>query len=137
MELSLFLIILCTYSTSAVSIIPELKYSCASALYFKLDKQMINCIFDYYFNKTGVKPSILDGGYETVLANWPGVKRIVCSMYNNIPIEIPSHSCELLNRTVLCNCIIEAQNNWSLLQHVMQTVPMWIWRCISWPIQHF
>ena len=27
-------------------------YSCASALYFKLDKQMIkeNCIFDYYFN---------------------------------------------------------------------------------------
>ena len=36
------------------------KYSCASALYFQLDKQMIkeNCIFDYYYNKTDVKPSI-------------------------------------------------------------------------------
>ena len=46
------------------------KYSCASTLYFELDKQMIkeNCIFDYY-NKTDVKPSILDGGYEIVLAN--------------------------------------------------------------------
>ena len=47
------------------------KYSCASALYFELDKQMIkeNCIFDYYYNKTDVKPSILDEGHEIVLAN--------------------------------------------------------------------
>ena len=38
------------------------KYHCASTLYFELDKQKIkeNCIFDYYFNKTDVKPSILD-----------------------------------------------------------------------------
>ena len=52
------------------------KYSHASTLYFELDKQMIkeNCIFDYYFNKTDVKPSILDGGYEIVLANWPSFK---------------------------------------------------------------
>ena len=52
------------------------KYSHASALYFQLDKQMIkeNCIFDYYFNKTDVKPSILDGGYEIVLANWHSFK---------------------------------------------------------------
>ena len=47
------------------------KYSCVSALYFQLDKQMIkdNCILDYYYNKTDVKPSILDGGHENVLAN--------------------------------------------------------------------
>ena len=47
------------------------KYSCASALYFQLDRQTIkdNCIFDYYYKKTDVKPSILDGGYEIVLAN--------------------------------------------------------------------
>ena len=57
------------------------KYSCASPLYFQLDRQMIkaNCIFDYYYNKTDVKPPILDGGYEIVLANWPSFKRIVCS----------------------------------------------------------
>ena len=54
-------------------------YSCASALYFQLVKQTIkdNCVFDYYYNKTDVKPSILDGGYEIVLANWPSFKRIV------------------------------------------------------------
>ena len=92
------------------------KYSCTSALYFQLDKQIIkeNCIFDYYYNKTDVKPSILDGGYEIVLANWPSFKRIVCSTHNNIPIEIPSHPYVLLNRMVLCNCIIEAESNFLL-----------------------
>ena len=68
-------------------------------------------MFDYYYNKTDVKPSILDGGYEIVLVNWPSFKRIVCSTHNNILIEIPSHAYVLLNRRVLCNCIIEAENN--------------------------
>ena len=92
------------------------KYSCTSALYFQLDRQTVkeNCIFDYYYNKTDVKPSILDGGYEIVLANWPNFKRIVCSTHNNIPIEIPSHPYVLLNRTILCNCIIEAESNFLL-----------------------
>ena len=92
------------------------KYSCTSALYFQLDRQMIkeNCIFDYYYNKTDVKPSIVDGGYEIVLANWPSFKRIVCSTHNNIPIEIPSHPYVLLNRTVLHNCLIEAESNFLL-----------------------
>ena len=35
-------------------------------------------------------------------------------MHNNIPIEIPSHPYALLNRTILCNCIIEAENNFLL-----------------------
>ena len=92
------------------------KYSCTSALYFQLDRQTIkeNCIFDYYYNKTDVKPCILDGGYEILLANWPSFKRIVCSTHNNIPIEIPSHLYVLLSRTVLCNCIIEVESNFLL-----------------------
>ena len=92
------------------------KYSCASALYFQLDKQTLkdNCVFDYYYNKTDVKPSILDGGYEIVLANWPSFKIIVCSTHNNIPIQIRSHLYVLLNRTILCNCIIEVENNFLL-----------------------
>ena len=93
------------------------KYSCSSTLYFELDKQTIkeNCIFDYYYyNKTDVKPFILDGGHEIVLANWPSFKQIVCSTQNNIPIEIPSHPYVLLNGTVLCNCIIEVENNFLL-----------------------
>ena len=92
------------------------KYSCASALYFQLDRQTIkeNCIFDYYYNKTDIKPSILDGGHEIVLANWPNFKRIICSTHNNIPLEIPSHPYVLLNRSVLCNYIIEAESNFLL-----------------------
>ena len=81
-----------------------------------MDRQTIkeNCIFDYYYNKTDVKPSILDGGYEIVLANWPDFKRIICSTHNNIPLEILSHPYVLLNRTALCNCIIEAESNFLL-----------------------
>ena len=92
------------------------KYSCTSALYFQLDRQTIkeNCILSYYYNKIDVKPSIIDGGYEIVLANWPNFKRIICSTHNNIPIEIPSHPYVLLNRMILCNCIIEAESNFLL-----------------------
>ena len=69
-----------------------------------------------------MKPSILDGEYEIVLANWPSFKRIVCSTHNNIPIEIPSHPYVLLNRMVLCNCIIEAKGN-SLLESIAACNP--------------
>ena len=31
-------------------------------------------------------------------------------MHNNIPTEVPSHPYVLLNRIVLCNCIIKAEN---------------------------
>ena len=48
------------------------------------------------------------------MANWPSFKQVVCSTHNNIPLEIPSHLYVLLNRTILCNCIIEAENNFLL-----------------------
>ena len=35
-------------------------------------------------------------------------------MHNNIPLEIPSYPYVLLNRTILCNCIIEGENNFLL-----------------------
>ena len=44
------------------------KYSCKSAIYFDLDVR-VSCEFQYYFNKTDVKPAGLDGGHEIVLAN--------------------------------------------------------------------
>ena len=117
------------------------KYSCANVLYFQLHKQMIkeNCIFDYYYNKIDVKCSILDGGHEIVLANWPSFKQIVGSTHNNIPIEIPSHLYVLLNRTILCNCILEAENN-CLLESIAVCNPESTdvdLGCILWPIQHF
>ena len=33
---------------------------------------------------------------------------------NNIPVKIPSHLYILINRTVLCNCRIEAEDNFLL-----------------------
>ena len=69
-----------------------------------------------------MKLSILDGGHEIVLANWPSFKRTVCSTHNNIPIEIPSHLYVLLNRMVLCNCIIEAESNF-LLESIAACIP--------------
>ena len=36
-------------------------------------------------------PAVLDGRNEIILANWPADKHIICSINNDIPIEIPSH----------------------------------------------
>ena len=49
------------------------RYSCASTIYFNLESDVINanCEFQYYYNKTDIKPTILDGGFQIILANWP------------------------------------------------------------------
>ena len=47
------------------------RYSCASTIYFNLESDVIkaNCEFQYYYNKTDIKPTILDGGFQIILAN--------------------------------------------------------------------
>ena len=92
------------------------RYSCASVIYFDLGSEIIkdNCEFKFYFNKTDVKPIVLDGGYQIILANWPSYKRILCSHNNIIPINIPSHPYVLMNRSLLCNCDVEAESNFLL-----------------------
>ena len=94
-------------------------YSCESAIYFNLTTDIIksNCNFDFYFNKTDVTPTVLDGGDEIVLANWPNDKHIICSVNNDIPIRIPSHPYVLVNRSVLYNCRIEADNH-----HLLESI---------------
>ena len=78
----------------------------------KIIKQ--NCDFVFYFNKSDVTLSVLDRGNEIILANWPNNKCIICTVINDIPIEIPSHPYLLVNRSVLCNCGIKAENNYLL-----------------------
>ena len=73
-----------------------------------------NCNFLYYSNKPGNTLTDLDSGNEIILANWPTDKHIICSINNNIPIEIPIHPYVLANRSVLCNCGIGAENNYLL-----------------------
>ena len=90
--------------------------SCKSAIYFDLDKEIIkqNCEFKFYYNKRDVTPTVLNGGNEIILANWPDVKHIICTINNDILIKIPSHPYVLVNRSVLCNCGIKAENNFLL-----------------------
>ena len=94
-------------------------YSCESAIYFNLTTEIIknNCDFDFYFNKTDVTPTVLDGGGEIVLANWPNDKHIICNINNDILIKILSHPYVLVNRSVLCNCGIEAENH-----HLLESI---------------
>ena len=87
------------------------KYSCASTVYFNSNHDIReNCYFYYYHNTSDVTPSVLDGGRQIILANWPNYKRIICT-YNNILVNIPSHPYVLLGRNILCNCDIEAESN--------------------------
>ena len=61
-----------------------------------------------------MKPAMLDGGHQIILANWPSYREIMCVHNNNIPINIPSHLYVLMNRSILCNCDLEAESNFLL-----------------------
>ena len=91
------------------------KFRCMSAVYFNLNHEIKqNCNFDYHFKKTVITPSVLDGGQNIILANWPSYKRLICTYNNNIPVNIPSHPYVLLDRNILYNCDIEAEDNFLL-----------------------
>ena len=92
------------------------RYSCTSTIYFnvELDVTRANCDFQYYYNKTDIKPTIFDGGFQIILENWPNYRKIMCSHNNNIPINIPGHPYVLMNHSILCNCDIEAESNFLL-----------------------
>ena len=92
------------------------RYSCGSAIYFNLDPKIIkeNCEFIFYYNKTDVKPTMLDCRKQIKLANWPSYRKIMYVHNNNILIHIRSHPYMLLSRSILCNCDLEAERNFLL-----------------------
>ena len=82
-------------------------------IYFNLNAETIkNCKF--YYNKTDITTTVLDGGNEIILANWPDDKHIIFNTNKNIPVKIPSHLYVLVNRSVLCNCGIGLENHFLL-----------------------
>ena len=97
------------YSEELFVVKHRTQHSCESAIYLDLgaDTMKDNCEFQYYFNRTDIKPSVLDGGHKMILANWP----MICNDNHNFPVKIPSHPYVLLKRSVFCNCAIEAENN--------------------------
>ena len=88
-------------------------YSCESAIYFNLTTEIIrdNCNFDFYYNKSDIIPTILDGGNDIILADWLNDKHIICNINNDIPVTIPSHPYILVDRGILCNSGLEADNH--------------------------
>ena len=56
------------------------QHNCTSAIYFDSNAEIIkeNCEFQYYYNKTDVKPSVLDGTNKIILVNWPKTKYVIC-----------------------------------------------------------
>ena len=57
----------------------KLKHSCESAIYFNLDSNSTKekFKFNFYYNKTDITPTTLNGGNEIILANWPNNKHII------------------------------------------------------------
>ena len=60
-------------------------------IYFNLDAETTkeNCKFKFYY-KTDITSTVLDGGNEVILANWPNDEHIICNINNDIPVKIPS-----------------------------------------------
>ena len=78
-------------------------HSCKSAIYFDLDTDIVkkNCDFIFHYNRSDITPTVLDGGNEIILANWQNDKHIICTINNDLLIEIPSHPYMLINRSIL------------------------------------
>ena len=51
------------------------------------------------------------------MANWPNDKHIICDIDNDIPVKILSHPYVLVNRSILCNFGIEADNH-----HLLESI---------------
>ena len=73
-------------------------------IYFNLSATIIkeNYNFEFYFDKTDIKPPILDGGHKIVLINWLNYEHMVYKVNNDIPVNIPSYPYVLM-----CYAIIE------------------------------
>ena len=95
-------------------------YSCEGAICFNLTMDIVgsSCDFDFCYNRTDVALAVLDGGDEVILADWPNDKCIICNISNDIPVGFPGHPCVLVNRGVLCDCGVEADNH-----HLLELLP--------------
>ena len=94
----------------------KFRYSCESAIYFNLDAETIkeNCKFKFYYSKTDITPTVLDGENEIILANWLNDKHTICNINNDIPVRLPSYPYVLINRSVSRNCGIEMDSHFLL-----------------------
>ncbi len=66
-----------------------------------------NCGFDYRYNMTAI-PTVLDEGETILLANMVKQKSIRCKHNAYLKTPFPHHNCITVNRSLLCECEIDA-----------------------------
>ena len=54
---------------------------------------------------------MLNGGDEIILAKWLNKKSLKYTVNNDRPIKLLGYSYALVNRTILCNCELEAEES--------------------------
>ena len=64
-----------------------------------------NCNFDFYYNKSDIIPTVLDGGNEIILANWLNDKHNICIINNEIPVKIQV-TCMYWSTEVFCVTVV-------------------------------
>ena len=88
------------------------KHICASAIFYELGppQAIKNCRFDYMYNET-VPPVILDGGKDTLLANFQGLHSLKCTSINGgLAKPAPAHTYAVVDREFLCNCQLDLEH---------------------------
>ena len=80
------------YCEELIIVKQKSKYSCESTIYFDLNSKTIkeNCKFHFYYTRTDVTPTAIDGGNEIIIANWPDDKHIIYSVKMISQLEYPA-----------------------------------------------
>ena len=91
-------------------------------IYFNLNSETIkeNCRFKFYYNKTDIAATVLDVEMKSFWQTDPMISTLYATLTMTYQLRYPAHPYVLVNRSVLCNCGIEAENHFllSLWLHV-------------------
>ena len=55
--------------------------------------------------------AVIDDRNEIILASWLNKKSIECNTDSDMPIRLPDYTYVLVNRSILCNCELETEDN--------------------------
>ena len=75
------------YCEELVVVKSKTRYSCASAIYFNLESNIIkeNCEFLYYYNKTDIKPPYLMVDFRSFWQTGPTIERSCACIITTFP----------------------------------------------------
>ena len=92
-------------------------HSCASAIFYDLGPEEVvhKCQFDYIYNTT-MPPTVLDGGWSLLLANFHGPHSLKCNSKNRgLPKPASEHVYAVVDRSFLCDCQLDQEHHATIL----------------------